>query len=160
MNILEVQLELFSRVSLRDVEALGCVSQQVYQARNKLWGCQHWWYLRACDIASSTLQPRPSCNWTNIYLNLRCVLPQLNPFTHAGVMPIPVMEVLLELGHDPTEEDLLVLHKACLCNASDRVKFLLENEQVHKSLTASHYYQMARLVQNESVELVKKQLSM
>ena len=158
MNKLEVYLPVFSRVSLRTVEALRCVDRQLEQAVTEMLQCQHWWYLRACCLSGATLQSRPTYNWTNIYFNLRLALSLANPLTSGTVMSVQVIEVLIELGYDPAGNDLLLLTNACLGNSQDRVKFLLEDERVRAALTLSHYHQVARLVQNESVELVRKQL--
>ena len=158
MHQADVHMIVSSKLDLRSVDILQCVSVQLAKSIATLRSCQHWWYLRAQHLANYNLKPRLNCNWSNTFLHLRHALTYKNPLTDGGVLPPWVIEVLMELGYDPTTNDLLLLKNACLVGREDVVRLLLSEDRVRNSLTSSIVQHIARVANPKITELVRQAL--
>lgn len=97
------------------------------------WSDQQVWYERTQDLFGSDLADRPDADWKTIYEELEPVVGYKNPFTPEVLADPTAVEILLELGYDPSLGDDWALRVAIANDNVESVRLLLADNRVDPS---------------------------
>ena len=123
-----------------------------------------WWYLRSCHLFRIELAPRPGSDWRQAYPHLEQIVRELatDPGSESRALCLAchcplAMEVLIELGYDPSDGNSAALLYAAQGGHIDVVKLLLEDGRSDPS-TGDNWPLVKMITENE-IEWVQKLLS-
>lgn len=148
---------LSSRLDYTELEKLCCAglwSEILLFVKQRFW-----WYLRACHLFQTELNPRPGSDWRRAYLHLEVTVLALgsqktsNPFTVARHNLLAV-EVLIELGCDPSQDESEALALAAQDEQVEVVKLLLEDGRSHPG--ADDNDALVLMIEKDELEWAKR----
>src|SRR3990172_6309288 len=94
---------------------------------------QEVWYQRTQDLFDASLSERPDADWKAIYGLLEPVVAYKNPFTPEVLADPTAVDVLLELGYDPSRGNDWALRVAVGNGNLETVRLLLSDGRVNPS---------------------------
>ena len=94
---------------------------------------QEIWYQHTQDLFDDNLAERPDADWKAIYELLEPVVRYANPFTPEVLADPTAVDILLELGYNPSLGDDWALRVAIANDNIESVRLLLDDDRVDPS---------------------------
>ena len=144
MNNPDLLLVLCSRLNNSALRSLS-LNPVLWPLVSEVIKSQYFWYLRTQDLVGRELAQRSGRDWKSAYYLLESALTLKNKYTREVLHNLLAVEVLLELGFDPSINDDYAIRWASDKGHVGMVKLLLRDERVDPSAD-----------DNSSIELASK----
>ncbi|CAH6420318.1 Hypothetical protein POVR2_LOCUS124 [uncultured virus] len=131
---------LASQVDIGTIEALS--GTHVWSTLRSFASDQYFWYQRTEFLLESNLLSRQG-DWKTAYYALEDAMKQINKFTDAVLASTLAVQVLFEMGTNPSLDRNLAIRTACSRGYTDVVAMLLTDPRVEPSVSASYCIRVA-----------------